>query len=149
MATLMNESIVLDTSVYIKALRGDGPDILSRANIVVNDKSTPLWLSAVVLEELFAGASDTRAIKALTQFENNFNKLNRILVPNQTDWSIAGQILNKIGKKYGFEKIGKARLTNDTVLAMSVARNGFTLLTANVKDFRLISEYREIKWRVI
>lgn len=145
----MIEPIVFDTSVYIAALRNSKTEILSQRNVSVEDISTSLWLSAVVLEELYAGASDKKALKTLTKFEKEFTKIKRLLVPNQTDWSITGQVLNKLGKKYGFEKIGKARLVNDTVLAMSVARNGFTLVTVNAKDFQLISEFREFKWEIV
>ncbi|MBA2493819.1 MAG: PIN domain-containing protein [Acidobacteria bacterium] len=136
---------IFDTSIYIRALRQGNNAILKKRQ----SKIFPLWLSAVVLEELYVGASDKRAVKVLTKFEREFTNINRLLVPNQTDWSIAGQILNKIGKKYGFEKVGKARLTNDTLLAASVARMGFTLLTANKKDFQLVAEFREFEWEVI
>jgi predicted nucleic acid-binding protein len=141
----MSKSNVFDTSIYIRALRQGNTDILLQKQ----SENFPLWLSAVVLEELYAGAMDKKAVKILTKFEKEFAKINRLLVPNQTDWAIAGQILNKIGEKYGFEKIGKARLTNDTLLAMSVARMGFKLLTANAKDFRLIGEFRELDWELI
>ncbi|CAN5637365.1 hypothetical protein BH20ACI4_BH20ACI4_19130 [soil metagenome] len=126
-------------------MRQGDRDILQKRR----DENIPLWLSAVVVEELYAGASDKKSIKSLTKFENEFTKINRLLVPNQTDWSIAGQILNKIGEKYGFEKIGKARLTNDTLLAMSIARRDFKLFTANAKDFKLIEEFREFEWKVV
>ena len=147
----MTEPIIFDASIYIRELRRGNSDILSKTRKAEEGESVsnPLSLSAVVLEELYAGASDKKTIKILTKFEKTFTKINRILIPNQTDWAIAGQVLNKIGKKHGFEKIGKARLTNDTVLAMSIARNGFTLLTANAKDFELISEFREFKWEVV
>ena len=145
----MIEPIVFDTSVYINALRNGDTEILSQRNIFREDVFSPLWLSAVVLEELYAGVSDKKSVKVLAKFEKSFTDIRRILIPNQSDWSIAGQILNKIGQKYGFEKIGKARLTNDTLLAMSVARNGHTLLTINKKDFALISEFREFKYQII
>ena len=75
------------------------------------------------------------------------NKIDRLLIPNQTD--ITGQILNKIGEKYGFDKVGKARLTNDTLPDMGIARSGFKLFTANAKDFQLISEFRSFEWEVV
>jgi predicted nucleic acid-binding protein len=136
---------VFDTSIYIRELRRGNADIL----LQTQSENLPLWLSAVVLEELYVGASDKKTLKILTKFENSFAKINRLLIPNQTDWSIAGQILNKIGEKYGFDKVGKARLTNDTLLAMSIVRNGLKLFTANAKDFRLISEFREFDWEVV
>lgn len=140
----MSKSNIFDTSIYIRALRQGSTNILRQRQ---NEKS-PLWLSAVVLEELYVGASDKKSIKIFTKFEDEFTKINRLLVPNQTDWSITGQILNKIGEKYGFEKIGKARLTNDILLATSVARMGFKLLTANAKDFQIIAEFRDFDWEI-
>lgn len=141
----MSKPNVFDTSVYIHALRRGDADILRKKQ----SETFPLWLSAVVMEELYIGASDRKLLKIFTKFENDFTKINRLLVPNQSDWSIAGQILNKIGEKYGFDKVGKARLTNDAVLAMSVARTGMKLLTVNSKDFRLISEFREFDWEIV
>jgi predicted nucleic acid-binding protein len=141
----MSNPTVFDTSIYIRALRQGQSDILQKRQT----ENQPLWLSAVVLEELYAGASDKRAVKVLIKFEREFTKINRLLVPNQIDWSIAGQVLNKIGAKYGFEKIGKARLTNDTLLAMSAARTGLTILTTNKKDFELIAEFRAFRWEVV
>lgn len=141
----MSKPIVFDTSIYIRALRQGNADILQQRQ----SENFTLWLSAVVLEELYVGASDKKAIKTLTKFEIDFTKINRLLVPNQTDWSIAGQVLNKIGEKYGFEKVGKARLTNDTLLAVSAARTGLTILTANKKDFELIAEFRAFEWEVV
>jgi predicted nucleic acid-binding protein len=140
----MSKSIVFDTTIYIRALRQGNTHILRQRQ----SEDFPLWLSAVVLEELYVGASDRKIIKILAKFESEFTKITRLLIPNQTDWSIAGQILNKIGEKYGFDKVGEARLTNDTLLAMSVARTGLKLLTANAKDFQLISEFREFDWEV-
>lgn len=141
----MSKPTVFDTSIYIRALRQGNAEILQQKQ----SENFPLWLSAVVLEELYVGASDKKSIKILNKFESDFTTVNRLLVPNQTDWVIGGQILNKIGGKYGFDKVGKARLTNDTLLAMSVARKGFKLLTTNAKDFQLISEFREFEWEVI
>lgn len=141
----MSKSTAFDTSTYIRALRQGDADILRQRQ----SENLPLWLSAVVLEELYVGASDQKTVKILTKFENDFTKINRLLVPNQTDWAITGQILNKIGEKYGFDKVGKARLTNDTLLAMSAARTGIRIFTANAKDFQLISEFREFDWEVI
>ena len=141
----MSKSTIFDTSIYVRALRQGNTDILQQRQ----SENFPLWLSAVVLEELYVGASDKKSIKILNKFESDFTSINRLLVPNQTDWVIGGQILNKIGKKYGFAKVGKARLTNDTILAMSVARMGFKLLTTNAKDFQLISEFREFEWEIV
>ncbi len=109
----------------------------------------PVWLSVVVLQELYSGASSISSKRNLVKLEHNFDKANRLLVPLKTDWISAGKILNNIGEKYGFELIGKARLTNDALIAMTAARNGMTLFTANAKDFGKIAEFRAFDWRLV
>lgn len=147
----MAAGVAFDTSIYIRALRRNGSEILNRRNTSRQNPNVfqPIWLSAVVLEELYVGASSKSAVKILTRFEKDFTNINRLFVPNQTDWTMTGQILNRIGEKYGFEIVGKARLTNDALLATGVARMGLTLITANAKDFKLISEFRPFKWKII
>src|SRR5687768_4460203 len=105
--------ILFDTSIYLHALRSGDSSILAsrRAARTGESKSRPLYLSAVVLEELLVGASSARDQKALAAFENDFGKINRFVVPLQVDWTLAGQVLNKIGVKYGFDLVGRARLT--------------------------------------
>ena len=82
---------------------------LRRASRTGNSSSHPLWLSAVVLSELFIGASDRKARRQLMQTEKAFTKLHRMLVPIQRDWSVAGQVLARVGEKYGYEQVGRTR----------------------------------------
>ncbi len=113
------------------------------------ERTYPLWLSTVVLEELYVGAQDRRLKKLLTRLENDFVKVKRILVPLQSDWTACGQVLALIGEKYGYEEVGRARMTNDALIAITAARNGFTLLTQNATDFQRIAEFRPLRWEVI
>ena len=66
--------IVFDTSIYISAKRRDDVSIFTsrRANRKGTTKDAPLWLSAVVLEELYAGAQDKRLMKLLSRLEKDF-----------------------------------------------------------------------------
>jgi predicted nucleic acid-binding protein len=134
--------VLFDSSVYIHALRGDGALLLQRWA-----RETPLWLSAVVLEELYAGVSprDQRIVEKL---ERDFERAGRILIPNRSDWANAGRILARIGQKYGYERIGRARLTNDALIAASAARAGILVLTANARDFARLKEFCAVEWRV-
>ncbi|MBK7705750.1 MAG: type II toxin-antitoxin system VapC family toxin [Acidobacteria bacterium] len=141
----MSKPFVFDASVYIRALRLGEEDLLTQ----MRSDGSPIYLSSVVLEELFVGASDRKALNALIKLENQFQKVGRILTPSQSDWSATGRILNRVGVKYGFEKVGKLRLTNDTLLATSVARVGFKLFTINAKDFAMVSDFRKFDWEVI
>jgi predicted nucleic acid-binding protein len=142
---------VFDTSVYVDAARNGDTQFFSQRwlGAANGGSSTPVWLSAVVLEELYAGAGDTTAIKFFKKLEADFEKLDRILVPIKNDWITTGRVLNKIGHKYGFEQIGKSRLTNDALIAMSVARTGLSIVTNNTKDFERIAEFRKFDWAVI
>ena len=72
-----------------------------------------------------------------------------MLTPALADWSQTGNILAKIGVKYGYDKIGKARMTNDTLIGTSAARQGITVLTKNARDFQLIAEFTSLQWELV
>jgi predicted nucleic acid-binding protein len=134
--------VLFDTSIYIASLRAGNESEFRLRNI---EQGSPLWLSAVVLEELYAGA-DVTGRKKLAQMERDFDKIKRLLVPNLDDWTKTGKILNKIGQKYGFEQIGRTRLTNDVLIAVSATRLGIILLTDNRRDFARIAGFCALKW---
>jgi predicted nucleic acid-binding protein len=134
--------ILFDSSLYIEALRLERAPVLLRRWV----REAPLWLSSVVLEELYAGSAPAgHAI--LEKLERDFERAKRILVPSLNDWTSAGRVLARLGRKYGYEKIGQARLTNDALIAMSAARMGITILTANPRDFNRLAEFRSFSWR--
>lgn len=135
---------LFDTSVYIHHLRLGDYTILQTRTLI---SGTSLWLSAVTLEELYVGA-DAKGRKLFTRLEKDFDSSGRLLVPNLSDWTKTGNILAQIGEKYGFDKIGKARMTNDALIAVSASRKGITVLTKNVRDFQLISEFCMLQWQI-
>ena len=133
--------VLFDSSIYIRALRDSDAAFLVQRWA----REAPLWLSAVVLEELYAGAArgDWRILEKL---ERDFDRAKRILVPNLNDWSAAGRVLARVAEKYGFEKIGRARLTNDALIAASAGRTGITVLTFNERDFARLAEFCPVQW---
>jgi predicted nucleic acid-binding protein len=135
---------VLDSSVYISGMRRGDEAVLALRRSSVD---TPLWLSAVVLEELYAGASG-RVRLSLERMEREFNRMKRILVPNLGDWTEAGRVLARLAARYGYEKIGQGRLANDALIAMSAARMGATVITANERDFARLAEFRSFQWEL-
>jgi predicted nucleic acid-binding protein len=143
--------LLLDTSVYITALRqGDAAVLgLRRVSRSGDLQTLPLWLSVVVLEELYVGAVDAKVRRDLQRMERQFVKIGRLLLPGRGDWTSAGQVLCKIGEKYGFDLVNNSRLTNDAVIAMGVASHGFTIHTKNPGDFRLIAEFRPFDWQTV
>ncbi len=135
---------LFDTSIYITALRmGDGAALALRRIA----GGAPVWLSSVVLEELYAGVS-ARDRHVVERLERDFHRAGRILVPNLTDWSQTGKVLALLAARHDYEQIGKGRLTNDALIAMSAGRLGITVITANARDFAKLAELRPFHWRV-
>ncbi len=138
------QPVLLDTSIYITALRMGEKAALSLRQIT---GGAPVWLSSVVLEELYAGVR-TRNRRPVERLERDFHRAGRILVPNLTDWTQTGKVLALLAAKYDYEQIGKGRLTNDALIAMSAGRLGITVITANARDFGKLAEFRSFQWRV-
>lgn len=136
---------LLDTSVYISALRRGGGATLTLRWL---DRESPLWLSSVVLEELYAGAGESEQ-RVIERLERDFDRLRRILVPNLSDWNQVGRLLSRLATKYGYDQIGQGRLTNDGLIAMSARRHGIRVLTGNERDYRRLAEFREFQWQLI
>ncbi|MGA9543385.1 MAG: type II toxin-antitoxin system VapC family toxin [Candidatus Sulfotelmatobacter sp.] len=135
---------LFDTSIYVSALRRRDAGPAVARFVAEND----IWLSAVVLEELYAGARE-RDRHVVELLENHFDEESRILLPDLDDWIQAGKVLSRLAAKYDYEKIGRNRLTNDALMAMSAARAGVTVVTANVRDFRRLAEFRTFSWQVV
>ena len=138
------QPVLFDTSIYITVLRLGPEAALGLRRMAAGG---PVWLSSVVLEELYAGAS-TRSRHVVERLERDFHRARRILVPNLTDWTQTGKVLALLAAKYDYEQIGKGRLTNDSLIAMSAGRLGITVITANARDFAKLAEFRPFQWRV-
>jgi len=135
---------LFDASIYISALRrGNGAALALRR--LASD--APLWVSSVVLEELYAGAGD-RERRVVERLERDFDRAKRILVPNLSDWTQTGKVLARLAAKCDYEQIGQGRLTNDALIAMSAGRLGICVITANERDYRRLSEFRPFQWQV-
>lgn len=135
--------VLFDSSMYITALRlgGHGALLLQRWA-----RESPLWLSSVVLEELYAGANP-HDHPVLEKLERDFERASRVLIPNLGDWTQAGRVLARLAQKYGYERIGRARLTNDALIATSAARTGITVVTQNQRDFARLAEFCPLQWQ--
>jgi len=136
--------VLLDTSIYITALRAGDDAVLKLRRFT---PGAPLWLSSVVLEELYAGVK-LRDFRIVERLERDFDKAGRMLVPNLSDWTLTGKLLARLAAEYGYEQIGQARLTNDALVAMSAARRGITVITANERDFGRLAQFHPFQWQV-
>ncbi len=136
--------VLLDTSIYITALRAGDDAVVKLRRFT---PGAPVWLSSVVLEELYAGVKP-RDFRIVERLERDFDKAERMLVPNLSDWTLTGKLLARLAAKYGYEQIGQARLTNDALVALSAARRGITVITANERDFGRLAQFHPFQWQV-
>ncbi|MFI5089114.1 MAG: type II toxin-antitoxin system VapC family toxin [Terriglobales bacterium] len=138
------QPILFDSSIYISALRRVSDTTVALRRLAPD---APLWLSSVVLEELYSGAGG-RDRHVVERLERDFERAKRILVPNLSDWTQTGRVLARLAAKYDYEQIGRGRLTNDALIAMSAGRLGLTVVTANERDFSRLAEFRPFQWQV-
>jgi predicted nucleic acid-binding protein len=135
---------LFDTSIYVaSSRRGEAATFGVRAD----DSESEVWLSSVVLEELYAGASD-RNRNAVERLESDFDRIGRILVPTLDDWAQAGRVLARLAARYDYEAIGRGRLTNDALIATSAGRRGIVIITTNARDFRKLAEFHPFQWQL-
>jgi predicted nucleic acid-binding protein len=135
-------SVLFDSSIYINAFRGDHETLAALRRF---DPAASLWLSSVVLEELYAGAGP-KGLAALERLERDFDKARRVLVPTLGDWAQTGKVLARLAARHGYEQIGRGRLTNDALIATSAGRVGITVITANTRDFARLAEFSLFAW---
>jgi len=128
---------ILDTSVYIPFLR----DGIIHPKFPEDFINPLLYMCSVVVSELYAGAHDSQSIKLLDKLYHTFQKVGRLIVPNDDDWRQTGGIIAKSRKKYGYDSTYLSRLQNDILIACSARRIGAFVLTKNEKDFVRIREF--------
>jgi len=136
--------VLFDTSLYISALRRGENGVVALRRIAPDVR---VWLSVVVLQELYAGAGDCDR-DLIEGLELDFEMGNRILIPTLEDWTVTGQVLARLAAKYDYDQIGRGRLTNDALIAMSAGRQGVTVITSNKKDFSRLAEFRNFRWQI-
>lgn len=111
-------------------------------------------MSAVVLQELVAGASDSSAIQEFERLRQEYRKANKLLVPGEEDWWHAGLVLNALQRGRRSKKTGKIpkisvaeryRIINDVLIARTAKRAGVTVVTDNINDFIKIRNFCDVK----
>ncbi len=133
--------LFLDTSIYIPFINGG----IAHPAVEVPQGPPLIYMSAVVMEELYAGAFESSSIKLLDKMYDTFSGINRLITPDASDWQKTGKIVALLGKKYGFESIFLSRITNDILIAASARKIGGAIVTNNLKDFQRIQEYIDFK----
>ena len=131
--------LFFDTSIYIPFINHG----ITHPAIEISQGQPLIYMSAVVMEELYAGAIDVSSIKLLDKMYDTFLNMGRLIVPDSRDWQKTGKVIAQLGVKYGLEGTYISKLTNDVLIATSARKIGGAIVTNNIKDFQSIQEYIE------
>lgn len=111
-------------------------------------------MTAIVLQELTAGAPDDRMVRFWNEIRRERERDNTLLVPTGEDWWMAGKVLNSLlrglksknkGKTPKISADEKQRIIRDVLIARVAKRSNTALVTDNVKDFEKIRSYCNVK----
>ena len=111
-------------------------------------------MSAVVIEELAAGAVDKSDLQRWEAVRRAHEKRGTLLVPTGEDWFMAGKILNSLlrglkarseGRTPRLPVSEKNRIIRDVLIARTVRKANAVLVTDNLKDFDLIRRFCAVK----
>lgn len=130
---------VLDTHLYIEATRSPARN---RDLVAFFTRYTPsIHLHSVVAAELLAGAvASGLEERTRRSFLAPLEAVGRVLTPSHTAWKRAGAALARLVRDGVVRPGGFGRsFFNDCVIAASAREHGFTLVTANRRDFERIA----------
>ena len=130
------KKVVIDTSCYIPYLNFPLSQGLHPLTRLIFENTE--YLSTVVFAELRAGAHQVEDIKRLGSLKRLFQARSRFLIPTLADWERTGEVLTRLGERFGMEGKGLTRLFNDTLIAISARRIGAVVITNNRIDFERI-----------
>jgi predicted nucleic acid-binding protein len=139
--------ILLDTNVYLFAMKSDeGARFFERHYLPLAFRS---YLSSVVVEELYAGALDSGAIRLVERYVGALERAGRIVTPTFHDWKEAGKLVARITWREPGRKRKIQQMLNDILLVFSARRIGADLFTFNEDDFELIRRHKPFSLKVL
>lgn len=113
-----------------------------------------LLLSAVVIQEITAGAADGGLVRRYNMLRRRYEAAGRLLVPNGEDWWMAGKVLNSLyrglrsrrdARPAAIPREEQQRLLRDVLIARTAKRVGAMVVTENVADFMKIRRFCDVK----
>lgn len=129
---------VVDTNVVIR----HGPDVIRGL------------VSAVVLQELTAGARDAAEVRRLGSVRAEAEDDGVLLTPDGEDWWFAGKVLNALyrglrshrrGRTPAIPREEQQRLLRDVLIARSAKRINAGVVTYDAGDFEKIRRFCNVR----
>jgi predicted nucleic acid-binding protein len=124
--------------------------IVSRKILDLHEMPKDFLLSAVVLMELTAGATDSSVRKTYERLFHQYRRDQLLIVPNEDDWLLAARIMFLLAQARRMHGRGKLkrlppgasqRLALDVLIAVSARRWNAQVVTENWADFKAIQRY--------
>ncbi|TAK33324.1 MAG: type II toxin-antitoxin system VapC family toxin [Chloroflexota bacterium] len=125
----MARAQIPDTSVLIQVFRD--PDMWP--SFQQSLASGRVWLSSVVVAELYAGTRSREDARLLDRIVGAMSRVERVLTPTGSDWARAGRLIARYTRLHG-ELKPRDHLA-DVLILVSAARLGGVVLTTNVRHF--------------
>jgi predicted nucleic acid-binding protein len=128
----------LDTNIFIDGFRNE--DAQAEVFAFLNRALPFTYLSAVVMQELAAGARTVQAARDVQRgvFEP-FERRRRVFAPSATAFVESGRVLAAIAAREGWQVFDEnPSLLNDALIAASCREQGITLITKD-GDFTRLS----------
>lgn len=128
----------LDTNIFIDGFRNEEAqaDVFAFLN-----RALPFtYLSAVVMQELAAGARSTQAARDVQRgvFEP-FDRRRRVFAPSNAAFAQSGRVFAALAAREGWPPLDdNPSLLNDALIAVSCREQGITLITKD-GDFKRLS----------
>lgn len=139
---------VLDSNIYVTAARNEQ---FASELIRFSERFLPqLYLHAVVVQELYAGAINEQARRLVErQIAQPFEKRGRIIVPSYKAWKRSGEIVAELVEKKILTAGGIPKsFMNDVLLATSCREEGAEIVTLNERDFGRIQQVERVPYTV-
>jgi predicted nucleic acid-binding protein len=135
----------LDTQLFIRAFRD--PDANAALETFHSVFAPFEYLTAVVVQELRAGATPKQAGRLEAHVFAPFERRGRVLTPSYGAWKEAGVVLARLVDAEGLELRTVSRgFVNDVLLAVTCREAGVTLVTENTRDFARIARGLEFEF---
>lgn len=139
--------ILLDTNVYLFAIRSeDGAAFFENRFMPLVFQT---YVSGVVVEELYAGALDSQAVRLVERYVGALERAGRVIAPSFQDWKEAGKLIARITRKEPALKSKTQQILNDILVSLCARRIGADLYTFNRDDFELIRRHKSFSLKLL
>lgn len=136
-----------DTNVFIDAFRDAHAEA---AMLAFLERALPFtFLSAVVMQELAAGARTPKQLRRLEQSVfGPFARRGRVFAPSSEAFVASGRLLATVATHEGWHSVReKPSLLNDALISVSCRERGITLITQD-RDYTRFQPFLK-KWQPV